>query len=171
MHESPAEIQSLQALLDRSFANAGEHYRSIHVPGWRLTASEVCELLTGVAIFDLATVSSAQKPYVAPVDGLFLKSTLWFASSHNSLRFKHIRTNPQVSAAYTQGEDISIVIHGVAHEVDTSLPGHEALHDYCVEIYGPTYDAWGYWGKMPYAWLEPTAMYASRPGRGHESKT
>ena len=100
---------------------------------------------------------------MAPVDGLFLNATLWFSSSHRSYRFKHIRRNPWVSAAYTKGEEISILIHGRAHEIDSNLPEFQTLHDYCIETYGPTYDSWGFWGKEPYAWIEPARIYASRP--------
>lgn len=164
MHESASDIESLQRLLDESYEKAGSHYRSIHTPGRRMSAADVCAELTGVAIFDLATVSSGGKPYVGPVDGLFFKGTLWFSSGQDSLRFAHIRENPWVSAAYTKGEEISIVVHGRAHEVDTSLPGNEALHDYCIETYGPTYDSWGLWGEAAFAWIEATRLLASRPG-------
>lgn len=129
-----------------------------------MSAIDVCGLLEGVCVFDLATVNSLGQPVVAPVDGLFLSATLWFSSSHDSLRFKHIRRSPWVSAAYTKLEEISILVHGKAHEVDTNLPEFQQLHDYCIETYGPTYDSWGFWGKEPYAWVEPMRIYASRPG-------
>lgn len=164
MHESIAEIESLQKLLDVSYEKAGKHYRSIHTAKRRMSAVEVCTQLEGVAIFDLATVSKSAKPLVAPVDGLFFKGTLWFSSGKSSIRFKHIRNNPHVSAAYTQGEEISIIVHGLAHEVDTSRPGHEALHEYYLETYGPSYDSWGLWGKSPFARIKASAMYGSRPG-------
>ncbi|MGI9328972.1 MAG: pyridoxamine 5'-phosphate oxidase family protein [Pseudomonadales bacterium] len=164
MHESTTEIEALQQLLDETYKKAGVHYRSIHTPTRRMSAAEVCAQLEGVAIFDLATVSKLKKPVVAPVDGLFFKARLWFSSAESSIRFRHIRDNPYVSAAYTLGEEISIMIHGQAHEVDTSQPGHEALHEYCLETYGPSYDSWGLWGKSPFAWVQPSVMYASRPG-------
>jgi len=165
MYESMTEIEFLQKVLDESYEMAGPHYKSIHTPNRRMSATEICKELTGVAVFDLATVSDDGKPYVAPVDGLFLDATLWFSSAQSSLRFKHIRERPWVSAAYTKGKEISIVLHGKAHEVDTSLPGNERLHDYCLETYGSTYDSWGLWGKAAFAWVEPRRVLASRPGK------
>lgn len=38
MHESPADIEALQELLDRSYAAAGAHLISIHTPERRLSA-------------------------------------------------------------------------------------------------------------------------------------
>ncbi len=168
MHESHEQLKELQRLLDETYDQAGSHYRSIHTPKRRMSAEEVCALLTGVTVFDLGTVSERSRPYVAPVDGLFLAGTLWFSSGRDSVRFRHIRRNAYVSAAYSEGETISIMLHGIAHEVDTSKPGFEQLHDYCLEVYGSTYDSWGLWGKSPFAWIEPTSMYASRPGESRE---
>lgn len=168
MHETREEIDALQRVLDGSYEQAGEHYRSIHTSARRLTAIEVCGLLKGVCVFDLATVNSLGHPIVAPIDGLFLHATLWFGSSQRSLRFKHIRQNPWVSAAFTKGEELSILVHGKAHEIDTNLQEFQPLHDYCVETYGPTYDSWGFWGNEPFAWIEPTRIFASRPGPGDD---
>ena len=127
-----------------------------------MSACEVSETLTGVCVLNLATVNAANQPRVSPVDGLFLGGHFWFGSSHDSLRFKHIRGNPNISAAYTVGEEISVVVHGVAHEIDTSTGDFERLHEYCREVYGPKYDSFGYWGNAPFAWIEPQTMYAIR---------
>jgi hypothetical protein len=162
MHETAAELGALQRILDRSYASAGQHLRSIHHPQMRMRADEVCVTLTGVCIADLATVSSRNRPFVAPVDALFLGGVLWFGSAPNSLRFKHIRRNPHVSAAVTRGEEISILVHGLAHEIDTASGDYERLHEYCREVYGAQYDGYGFWGKVPFAWIEPERMYAVR---------
>jgi len=132
---------------------------------------EVAELLKGVCVLNLATTSSTGRPIVAPVDGLFLNGRFWFGSSKDSLRFRHIRRDPRISAAYTKGEEVSVLVHGVAHEIDTASGEYERFHDYCREVYGPTYDDWGHWGEAPYAWIEPERMYAIRithadPGGG-----
>ncbi len=143
MHDSSEELDELQALLDRSYASAGQHLKSIHSDEWRLSAREVSAILQGVCVLNLATTTSAGQPIVAPVDGLFLGGRFWFGSSKYSLRFKHIRRDPRVSAAYTKGEEISVLVHGIAHEIDTGSGRYERFHDYCREIYGPKYDDWG----------------------------
>ena len=40
MHESPADIEALQELLDRSYAEAGAHLLKIHTPDRRLGAAQ-----------------------------------------------------------------------------------------------------------------------------------
>lgn len=160
MHETDTEIERLQSLIDDSYRKAGDHLRSIHQDDCRMTARDVCTLLQGVCVLDLATVSLAGRPIVAPIDGLFLGGVFWFGSSRNSVRFRHIRQNPNVSAAFTQGEEISILVHGTAHEIDTASGEYERFHDYCREIYGPNYDEWGYWENEPFAWIEARRFYA-----------
>ena len=162
MHETSPEIERLQTLLDTSYEKAGSHLLSIHKPEWRLSASELSEILTGVCVLALATISSSGHPVVAPVDGLFLGGYFWFGSANESVRFRHIRRDSRVSAAYTLGEEISITVHGTAHEIDTASGDYERFHEYCREIYGPGYDDWGYWGNAPFAWIEPIRMYAIR---------
>ena len=162
MHESQQHRDALQSLLEASYAAAGEHLLSIHTPNWRMSADDICTTLQNVCVLDLATVDGAGRPYVAPVDGIFLHGQFWFSSAHQSQRFRHIRSNPHVSAAHTRGEEISIIIHGTAHVVDTSSGDYEALHQCCLEVYGAGYDEWGFWGKQPYAWIEPSRMYAIR---------
>lgn len=161
MYETTQQIKTLQELLDRSYKQAGSHLLSIHTPNWRMSAVDVCETLVKVCVLNLATVSSQARPLVAPVDGLFFKGRFWFGSSHESLRFAHIRKNPYVSAAYTQGEEISILVHGKAVEVDLSNGEHEDLHEYCREVYDD-FDSWGKWGSQPYAYIDANTMYAIR---------
>ena len=120
MHETPQQIDELQQLLNNSYESAGEHLLSIHSQKWRMSAEEICALLKNVCVLDLATVNTLGHPIVAPVDGLFLQGRFWFGSSQKSERFRHIRANPHISAAHTRGEEISILIHGIAHEIDTS---------------------------------------------------
>lgn len=153
MHESREELTELQALLDGSFASAGAHLRSIHTDEWRLAAQEISATLQGVCVLNLATTTSQGQPIVAPVDGLLVGGKFWFGSSKHSLRFRHIRRDPIVSAAYTKGEEVSIIVHGIAHEIDTASGRYERFHDYCLEIFGPQYGDWGYWGNEPFAWI------------------
>jgi hypothetical protein len=63
------------------------------------------------------------------VDGLFLGGRFWFGSSRQSLRFKHIRRDPRLSAAFSKGEEVSILVHGVAQEIDTASGRYERLHE------------------------------------------
>jgi len=161
MHETPAEIAALQKLLDDSYARGGEHLKGIHSEARRVTAARLCELLVKVCILDVATVSSRGEPRVAPLDGLFFRGRFIIGSSPKSLRARHLRRNPAVSAAHTRGEELTVLAHGTAVDIDTSDPREAPLHDYCREVYGPSYDEWGYWGKAPFWRIEPKLMFAA----------
>ncbi|HUH81430.1 MAG TPA: hypothetical protein VLZ06_08900 [Solirubrobacteraceae bacterium] len=90
MHETEADVAALQALLDRSYAAAGEHLLSIHPPTRRLDAPGVVELLGGMCLLALATVSAAGRPFVGPVDGIFHRGSFHFGSAADSLRFRAV---------------------------------------------------------------------------------
>ena len=123
MHESPADIQALQGLLDRSYAAAGAHLLSIHTPERRLSAEKVIERLTGMCLLALATVTADCRPIVGPVDGIFYQGAFHFGSSPDSVRFRHIRTRPQVSATHLPGEELAVTIHGRAVPVRARMGG------------------------------------------------
>ncbi len=78
MYETEQDLADLQALLDRSYATAGQHLRSIFSPQRRMSAAELVQLLRGVFVLNVATVSAACTPVVAPVDGLFYRGKLLF---------------------------------------------------------------------------------------------
>lgn len=122
MRETAGDLARLQALLDDSYQRAGEHLRNIITPERRLTAEQVCEKLTGMTLLALATVTSDGRPMVSPVDGFLYKGLLWFGSADNSLRFRHIRANPSVSATHTRGESLVVTVHGAAIEIDKKDP-------------------------------------------------
>ena len=140
MHETAEDLAALKELLDRSYANAGEHLLRIHTPERRLTAEQVCERLQGMCLLALATVSSAGRPVVGPVDGIFFRGAFHFGSSPDSVRFRHIAARPWVSATHLPGEELAVTVHGRAERVDTSDgPFRQALLD----IYTPRYgDDW-----------------------------
>ena len=169
MHETQSDLTALQSLIDETYRKAGGHLRTIHTEERRLSAAQVCELLKGVCVLNLATVSRDGAPVVAPVDGLFLRGKFWFGSAPDSLRFRHIRNEPRVSAAFTVGESVSMVVHGVAHEIDTSTGRYDEFYDYCKETYGEQFTSWDYWGKYPYAWIEADRFYAIRIDEGESS--
>ena len=153
MHETPEDLERLQALLDRSYRSAGPHMRTIITPGRRLNAKGLSNRLTGVRVLSLATVTVDARPLVAPVDGLFYRGEWWFGSADDSVRFAHIRARPQGSATYAEGEAYSVSIHGTAHEVD--LACHPGLTDYCAEVYGPGWVTW----DAPYARITADKMF------------
>ncbi len=141
MHETPSDLESLQDLLDRSAAAAGDHLRSIITSERRLTAQEVCSRLTGMSLLALATVTSDCRPLVGPVDGIFYRGAFHFGSSPDSVRFRHIRHRPQVSATHLPGEELAVTVHGRAVPVDVRSADHAGFRQTLLEVYVPRYGA------------------------------
>src|SRR3954465_14343332 len=136
MHENAADLDALQGLLDRSYEAAGPHLLSIHTPERRLTAAQVAERLDGMRLLALATVTADGRPIVGPVDGIFLHGAFHFGSSPDSVRFRHIRVRPQVSATHLPGEELAVTVHGRAVPVGTTGEFRQALLDVYVPRYG-----------------------------------
>jgi nitroimidazol reductase NimA-like FMN-containing flavoprotein (pyridoxamine 5'-phosphate oxidase superfamily) len=144
VHETPADLVALQSLLDRSYATAGRHLRSIITPERRLTADEVADRLTGMRLLALATVTADGRPIVGPVDGIFFRGSFHFGSAPDSVRFRHIRNRPQVSATHLPGEELAVTIHGRAVPLDiqssTEAEFRQTLLDIYVPRYGPQWE-------------------------------
>ena len=118
MNEKDEDLGRLQALLDHSYASAGRHLREVITPERRLTALEVCGRLTGMRLLTLATVTSDGRPLTGPVDGVFYRGTFHFGSAPDSVRIRHIRRRPYVSATHVPGEEFSVTVHGKATLLD-----------------------------------------------------
>ncbi len=159
MHETAADIARLQQLLDASYAHIGAHMRSIHTPERRVAASDLARVLRGVRVLDLATVTAACEPRVSPVDGLFFRGHFYFGSGQDSMRFRHLRARPSVSACHTIGETFATIIHGVAVEIDVLAADQAEFFAYIHEVY-PDWDEWYADDKPPYARIEPKVMFA-----------
>jgi len=139
VHESPADIEALQDLLDRSYASAGPHLLRIHTPERRLSAEQVVERLAGMCLLTLATVTADGRPIAGPVDGIFYRGTFHFGSSPDSVRFRHIRERPHVSATHLPGEELGVTVHGRAVPVDTSADRGSGFRQALLDIYVPRY--------------------------------
>ena len=140
MHETPDDLAALQALLDRSYENAGAHLLRIHTPDRRLTAEQVAEKLQGMCLLSLATVTADGRPIVGPVDGVFYRGAFCFGSAPDSVRFRHIRKRPHVSVTHLPGEHLAVTVHGRAVTFDILGEGHEDLREAYREVYG---QSWG----------------------------
>jgi nitroimidazol reductase NimA-like FMN-containing flavoprotein (pyridoxamine 5'-phosphate oxidase superfamily) len=159
VHETESDLAELQQILDTSHRAAGAHLRSIFHDERRLSATGVVELMTGVQILSLATVTADGRPLVGPVDGLFYRGHFYFGSSPDSVRFHHIRTRGHVSAAHVRGEELAVIVHGTAEEINTSGTSQVGFRNYLIEVYG---DEWTEWGPdSPYARIDPRRMYAA----------
>jgi nitroimidazol reductase NimA-like FMN-containing flavoprotein (pyridoxamine 5'-phosphate oxidase superfamily) len=141
VQESPEDLDALQALLDRSYASAGRHLLSIHTPERRLSAEQVAERLTGMRLLALATVTADGRPIVGPVDGIFYRGAFHFGSAPDSVRFRHIRTRPHVSATHLPGEELAVTVHGRAVPIEISSEEAAGFRRTLLDVYVPRYGA------------------------------
>ena len=139
MHELAADIEALQELLDRSYSAAGAHLLRIHTPQRRLSAAEVVERLRGMCLLTLGTVTADCRPILGPVDGIFYRGAFHFGSSPDSVRFRHIRTRPHVSATHVPGEELAITVHGRAVPVDIDADERSGFRQTLLDVYVPRY--------------------------------
>jgi len=163
MHETDEDLAALQVLLDRSYANAGEHLLRIHTPEHRLTAEEVCARLTGMRLLALATVSSAGRPIVGPVDGIFFRGAFHFGSAPDSVRFRHIQARPHVSATHLPGEDFAVTVHGRAVPLDVGAEENAVFRQTLLDVYVPRYgEEWSHFldSGPAYARIDAERMFS-----------
>jgi hypothetical protein len=139
VHETTEDIAALQRLLNTSYARAGAHLLSIHTPERRVGAERLCELLGGMCLLTLATVTADCRPVAGPVDGVFYRGAFHFGSSPDSTRFSHIRARPFVSATHVPREELAVTMHGRATPVDVKAPEHAGFRRTLLEVYVPRY--------------------------------
>jgi nitroimidazol reductase NimA-like FMN-containing flavoprotein (pyridoxamine 5'-phosphate oxidase superfamily) len=135
----------------------------IHTPERRLSAEQVVERLTGMCLLALATVAADGRPVIGPVDGIFFRGAFHFGSAPDSLRFRHIRARPQVSATHLPSEELAVTVHGQAVPID--IHGEEGagfrrtLLDVYVPRYGPEWEKFLDSGPV-YARINASRMFA-----------
>jgi nitroimidazol reductase NimA-like FMN-containing flavoprotein (pyridoxamine 5'-phosphate oxidase superfamily) len=160
MRETPEDLARVQELLDASYATAGRHLLSIHTPDRRLSAAEVAERLDGMCLLALATSTADGRPVVGPVDGVFYRGAFHFGSAPDSLRFRHIRARPQVSATHLPGEELAVTVHGRAEEIPVEGGFREALLEIYVPRYGESWEAEFLDSGPVYARIDAERMFA-----------
>jgi uncharacterized pyridoxamine 5'-phosphate oxidase family protein len=87
----------------------------------------------------LATVTADGRPLVGPVDGVFYRGAFYFGSSPESVRFRHIRRRPQVSASHVPGEALAVTVHGRAVPIDVAAVDQAGFRRTLLDIYLPQY--------------------------------
>ncbi|MCT2593588.1 pyridoxamine 5'-phosphate oxidase family protein [Streptomyces sp. N2-109] len=159
MKETPEDLDRLQRLLDDSYAAAGTYLRSVLAKERRLDAAGVVAELGAVHVMALATTTAGGEPRVGPTDGLFYRGRLYFYSGAGSVRFRHIRARPAVSASVIDGERLQITVHGQAREV---IPTEDQeLAAFLIEVYGR--EEWDRSrSALSWARIEPNRMITYR---------
>jgi hypothetical protein len=169
VRESAAEVEALQALLDRSDANAGHHLRMIFGGKNRIGASDLIAKLGGIFEMHLGTLSGGGAPLVAPIDGLFLHGKVFFGVPGTAVRARLLRRDARVSASYNEGS-FAFIVHGSAVQVDDDSDEAQEMLEVCrelyVALYGPGWIKWQEERKRDYGgtdwsgWIQPRVMFA-----------
>lgn len=165
MYETETELAQLQALIDRSFAQAGPHLLSIMRSERRLTARQVSRYLQDTRHVAFATVNAKGEPRVSPLDGVFLHGRFYACTGGSAVRVRHLRRQPAVSLTHFSGDEVAIVIHGTAELIERGDPAAPALEAEFTRIYGASPYAWApnvlFIGVVPQTML----AYAPHPER------
>ena len=141
MHETREDIRALQDLLDRSYAAAGSHLRSITTADRRVSAEDLVDELTGMCLLVVATVTSDCRPIAGPLDGIFYRGAFHFGTAPDSIRYRHLLKRPQISATHLPREEFAVNVHGRAVPVDIRDPAHPGFRETLLEVYVPRYGA------------------------------
>jgi general stress protein 26 len=142
MFETGDELDTLDELLERSFAGAGGHLTEIIAEERRLSARDLVRYLQGVRHFVVATVTKSGEPRCSAVDGLFLHGRLWFTSSGDSFKAKHLEKRSALSAAHVVGDDVGVFIHGHVRVVQGGPGEADAIRHYWTDIYESSPEDW-----------------------------
>ena len=94
-----------------------------------------------MSLLALATVTSDGRPLVGPVDGVFYRGSFYFGSSPDSVRFRHIRHRPHVSATHLPGEELAVTVHGTAVPADIRSADMGGFRQTLLDVYVPRYGA------------------------------
>jgi len=164
MYEQAEDIEWLQQLLDRSLSTASEHLRSIIRPGRVASAADLVAHLDGMRTLALATVSAGGRPRVSGVDGHLLKGRWIFTTSGSSVKATDLRSRPQVSAAYLEGDTYGVFSHGDAEFLSSGHPDLTWVDEHLTRHYGASPSSWG--PDIAYLRLVPNWMvgYDSQHG-------
>lgn len=128
MFETPAEIDALQAVLDRSIERAGPFLRSsFEMPEHSLSAQQLTNHLTGLPTIAMSTVTEKGEPRVAPIGALFVRGRFHIPTVASAARSRHLRKRPAVSVTYYEGIDLAVIIHGQAEFIEADNPAFAEL--------------------------------------------
>jgi hypothetical protein len=98
------------------------------------------------------------------VDALFLHGRFQGGTAGNSLRMRHMRRRPDVSATHYLDDRIAITVHGRAVLMGEGDPDVAELEELWIEAYGAP--PWGLADEVVMFRIEPESMFtfAMTPG-------
>jgi hypothetical protein len=161
--ETADEIVALQELLDASIDSDNEHLLAIMTPERRLSAEQITQLLVGMQVLVVATVSADGRPLTSCVDGHFLHGRWVFTTDATATKARHLAARPDVSATHARGEELGIFTHGTAERLTPDHPDFAMVDEYLTTHYGASPSTWA--PDIAYLRIQPRWMlaYAASP--------
>ena len=130
MRHSPASLERLQAVLDSSATDAGEHLRATFgIPDHTLSAVQLARYLDKPQSVAVATVTARGEPRVAPVHAVFYEAAFHVPTVAAAARLKHVERRPSVSLTHWVLNYVAIIVHGTASVLRPGHPDFAALDD------------------------------------------
>ncbi|WP_345214509.1 pyridoxamine 5'-phosphate oxidase family protein [Georgenia halophila] len=153
MNETHEEIEALDRLMAASHSRSTPHLREIVSGDKRLSAEQVVDLMTGMKVLSLATVTAGGEPRISAVDGHFLHGSWTFGTDGRAAKARHIAARPAVSVAHVDGERVGVFAHGHARQLQ---PEHDD--------YAETIEHWtAHYGSDPTTWGADVRLYRLEP--------
>jgi hypothetical protein len=160
MWETAGELLELQQLIDRSFAGASEHLRSIMSEPRRLSAERLVAEIPSPAVLNVASVTARGEPRISAVDGHFLHGHWYWTSPAQSPKGRQLQARNAISASFTPRDGFGVFCHGRAVFLE---PGAERqmVDEHFRDTYGQPASDFGEgiaFVRIDAAWLVAFAM-------------
>jgi len=121
---------------------------------------DVAERIAASSNYWLATTTDEGRPYLRPVDGVFVDATLAFGGSPETRWVRHLQRRPAVSASLPD-DDHAVILDGTAEVVtDPDLPIAGAVRAAQVAKYPQYFGGENDPGFQPFWALRPHRVYA-----------
>jgi hypothetical protein len=143
MLESAADLERLQALIDRSIEGAGPFLRNaFEMPERSLSARQLVDRLQGLLTVALATTTARAEPRVAPIGAIFVRGAFHVPTVAQAARTRHLAARPAASVTYFEGTGLAVIAHGHATILDATDPAFAELDAAQVDCGGESPAQW-----------------------------
>lgn len=158
MHETAADLERLQRLLDDSAQRASPFLRSsFQIPERSLDARSLASRLDGSLTVALATVTARGEPRVAPINAFFLHASFYVPTVAEAARARHLATRPAASLTYFEGTSLAVIAHGNVEIIPVEHPAFDQVDETQVALGRQSPREWE--GHAVYLHLEPSRLY------------
>jgi hypothetical protein len=158
MRETAEELAELQQLLDASIATSNAHLLDIMTPERRLSAEQMVQVLDGMRVLVVATVTADGRPLTSCVDGHLVHGRWVFTTDAAATKARHLAVRPAVSATHAIGDTFGIFTHGRAERLTPGHPDFAEVDEHLTAHYGVSPSTFA--PDIAYLRITPTWMLA-----------